>query len=143
MPADKSARSMIDELVTLDDQPTEEQMAMFRKNLEQKVIVMKHRTKRSQYILIGGFVLFAAGYSLVAIAARGQQDIHWLTVTGFGALIAGALVAVGGAIGLFINHGFGYVWTRQDLHDASLMELSLQVQRLSQQIEARDAKTRS
>jgi len=141
MAAENSIRSMIANLVTLDDQPTEEQMALFRKNLDQKVTGMNRRTRRSRYLFIGGIVLFALGYALVAIAARGHQNVHWLTATGFSVLVVGALVVVGGAIGLFINHGFSYTWTRQDLHDANLMELSLQIQRLSEQIEARNEKS--
>jgi hypothetical protein len=141
MPADKSTRSVIDDLVTLDQQPTEEQMAMFRRNLGDKVTAMKRGARRSRYFLIGGFVLFAIGYALVAVAARGQQNIQWLTATGISIVVVGALVAVGGAVGLLINRGFGYVWARQDLHDAGLMELSLQVQRLSQQIERRNEKS--
>ena len=52
------------------------------------------------------------------------------------ALRLSAILAVVGAIGLFLFRGFGYVWARHDLHDAAIMELSLQVHRLAERLDA-------
>lgn len=138
MTANDSIRNLIDSILVCDDQPSEEQMTQLRKSLEHKVTTMKHRARFARHSMIAGIVLFALGYAFVAITSGGQQNVAWLTRTGIGILIAGAIVIVAGAVGLFMFRGFGYVWARHDLHDAAVMELSLQVQRLAQQIEAFD-----
>ena len=61
--------------------------------------------------------------------------------TGFGLVVVGVILAIVGAVGLFLFHGFGYVWARNDLHDAAIMELSLEVQRLAQRIDSANKKS--
>ncbi|MDB5338998.1 MAG: hypothetical protein JWN70_4617 [Planctomycetaceae bacterium] len=136
MPANNTIRDLIDGLVACDEQPSEECLMELRKTLELKVTQMKRNGRGSQSVFFAGIVTMALGYAIVAIAAAGRQSVAWLLMTGFSALIAGAIVVVIGAIGLFLFRGFGYVWARHDLQDAAMLELSLQVQRLSQRIDA-------
>lgn len=136
MPADNKIRDLIDGLVACDEQPNEERMAELRKSLEQTVTKMKQRGRRAQFVCAAAIVLMILGYVIIAIAAGGHQTINWLAKTGFAVLILGAILAVVGAVGLFLFRGFGYVWARHDLHDAAIMELSLQVHRLSERLDA-------
>jgi len=129
-------RDLIEGLVACDEQPSEERMTGLRKSLERKVTKMTQRGRHSQYVFVAAIVLLVLGYVMVAVAAGGRQQIAWLTVTGFSVLIFGAILAVIGAIGLFLFRGFGYVWARHDLHDAAIMELYLQVHRLSERLDA-------
>lgn len=140
MPAD-NIRDMIDGLIACDQQPSEERMTEWRQSLERKVTRMKQRGRHSQYVCIAAIVLLALGYLMVAVAAGGRQNIDWLTAAGFSVLMVGAILAIIGAIGLFLYRGFGYVWARHDLHDAAIMELSLQLHRLSERLDGQGKNT--
>jgi hypothetical protein len=135
MPTNDGVRNVIEKLVACDEQPSEEQMTELRKRLEQKVTRMKRRGRLSQFVCLAAAVLMLLGYATILIASNEQQDIRWLTVTGFSVLVAGALTAVVGCLGLFLFRGFGYVWARNDFQEAAMMELSLQVERLSERVD--------
>jgi hypothetical protein len=142
MAANDSIRNLIDGIVACDEQPSEEQMTELRKSLAGKVATMKRRVRHSRNLCVAGVLLFVIGYvlllSMVGRAGQpgnpGQPNL--VTATGFGLVVVGAILAIFGAVGLFLFHGFGYVWARNDLHDAAIMELSLQVERLAQRIDA-------
>ena len=142
MAANDSVRQLIDGIVACDEQPSEEQMTELRKTLAGKVATMKRRVHHSRSVCVAGVLFLVIGYvlllSMVGHPAQpgnpGQPNL--VTATGFGLVALGGILTVFGAVGLFLFHGFGYVWARNDLNDAAIMELSLQVQRLAQQIEA-------
>jgi hypothetical protein len=141
MAANDSVRHLIDAIVACDEQPSEEQMTELRKTLEGKVATMKRRVRHSRTLCVAGIVLFVIGYILLfSMLGRpgqpgnpGQPSLA--TATAFGLVVVGAILAIFGFVGLFLFHGFGYVWARNDLHDAAIMELSLQVQRLADRID--------
>jgi len=135
MPTNDAVRDLIDSLVACDEPPSEENMAELRKRLGGKVTRMKQRGRWARYVCLAAVVLMFLGYVLLAMAASSRPEIGWLTATGFSALIAGAILVVVGCVGLFRFRGFGYVWARHDFQDAALMELSLQVQRLSERLD--------
>jgi hypothetical protein len=142
MAANDSVRQLINGIVACDDQPSEEQMTELRKTLGGKVATMKRRVRHSRNLCVAGVLLFVIGYvlllSMLGRAGQpgnpGQPSLVW--ATGFGLVVVGAILALVGAVGLFLFHGFGYVWARNDLHDAAILELSLQVERLTQRIDA-------
>lgn len=136
MTAHDNVRDLLNQLVACDETPSPERMSELHTALEQKVTRMKQRGRYSQFVCIAGIALMILGFAGVLLSARNGQEIRWLTLTGSSLLIAGAVVVVAGCVGLFTFRGFGYVWARHDLHDATLMELSLQVQRLSEQLDA-------
>jgi hypothetical protein len=138
MSVNNAIRDLIDRLIACDEQPSDECLLEVRQTLEHKVMRMKWKGRISQYIFFAGMVAMALGCAVILVAGDGHQSVTWLVRTGFSVFIAGAVVVVIGAIGLLRFRGFGYVWARHDLHDAALMELSLQVQRLSQRIDASD-----
>jgi hypothetical protein len=86
--------------------------------------------------------LFVIGYVLLlsVLGHHGQPgnpgQPGLVGATGIGLVFLGAILAIFGAVGLFLFHGVGYVWARNDLHDAAILELSLQVERLAQRIDA-------
>jgi hypothetical protein len=140
MAANDSVRHLIDGIVACDEQPSEEQMTELRKTLSEKVASMKRRVRHSRNLCVAGVLLFVIGYVLL-LSMFGRQPGNpgqpsLVTVTAFGLVVVGAILAILGAVGLFLFHGFGYVWARNDLHDAAIMELSLQVERLAQRIDA-------
>jgi hypothetical protein len=135
MPAHDAVRDLIDSLVACDEQPSEEKMTELRQRLEKKVKRMTQGGRRSRYVCIAAAVLMAIGYVAIAIAASARPEVAWLAAAGFSVLIVGAILAVVGCIGLFLFRGFGYVWARHDLQDAAMMELSLQVHRLSERLD--------
>jgi hypothetical protein len=141
MAANDSVRKLIDGIIACDEQPAEDRMSELRKSLQHKVETMKRRARFSQYLCAAAVFLFGLGYIIVAIAAREHQTIRWLAVTGFSVVILGAVLAVAGAVGLFAYRGFGFVWARHDLHDAAIMELSLQVERLSHRVDRIDGES--
>jgi hypothetical protein len=142
MAANDSVRQLINGIVACDDQPSEEQMTELRKTLEGKVATMKRRVRHSRNLCAAGVLLFVIGYVLVLSTFGhagqpgnpGQPTV--VAATAFCLVVVGAILAIVGAVGLFLFHGFGYVWARNDLHDAAIMELSLQVERLAQRIDA-------
>ncbi|QDT52063.1 hypothetical protein Pan44_00710 [Caulifigura coniformis] len=136
MTANDNVRDLIHKLVASDDPPSEQRMSELHTALEQKVTSMKQRGRYSQLVCVAGIALMILGFAGVLLAARSSQEIRWLTLTSSSILIAGAVVVVAGCVGLFTFRGFGYVWARHDLHDATMMELSLQVQRLSERVDA-------
>jgi hypothetical protein len=129
MAGNDSVRDLIDKIVACDDQPSEAQMTELCKSLAGKVATMKHRARHSRIALLVGLILFVGGCVPILLWGPGHQLFAWLTVTGF-------CVAAVGAVGLFLFHGFGYVVAQNDLHDAAIMELSLQVRRLAERIDA-------
>jgi hypothetical protein len=140
MAANDSVRHLIDGIVACDEQPSEEQMTELRKTLSGKVATMKRRVRHSRNLCVAGVLLFVFGYVLL-LSMFGRQpgnpgQPNLVTATAFGLVVVGAILAILGAVGLFLFHGFGYVWARNDLHDAAIMELSLQVERLAQRIDA-------
>ena len=147
MAANDSVRRLIDGIIACDDQPSEEQMTELRKTLEGKVATMKRRVRRSRNLCAAGVLFFVVGYVLVLSTLGhasqpgnpGQPSLVW--ATGFGLVVVGVILAIVGAVGLFLFHGFGYVWARNDLHDAAIMELSLEVQRLAQRIDSANKKS--
>ncbi len=132
---DDSVRDLIDKIVACDDQPSEAQMTELRKSLAGKVATMKQRARHSRIALLAGLISFFAGCVPILLGSPGHRFLAWLTVAGFSLAGAGAILVVVGAVGLFLFHGFGYVVTQNDLHDAAIMELSLQVQRLAERID--------
>jgi hypothetical protein len=140
MAANESIRNLIDGIVACDEQPNEEQMTELRKTLAEKVVTLKRRVRNSRNLCVAGVLLFVVGYVLL-LSMFGRQpgnpgQPNLVTATAFGLVFLGAILALVGAVGLFLFHGFGYVWARNDLHDAAIMELSLQVERLAQRIDA-------
>jgi hypothetical protein len=136
MPGHDPVRELMNGLIACDDQPDEERMMELRKALEHKVLGMKRNGRLAQYVFFAGIAAVALGVALIVVADDGYQGITWLLRTGFAILITGAVTIVSGAIGLFVFRGFGYVWARHDLHDAAILELASQVQRISQRIDA-------
>ena len=126
---------MIDQLIAADGQPSEEEMSELRKRLRQKVVQMTHRGRYAVYVCLGGASLMLLGYVAVVIAASGSQDNTWWAQLGFGTLVAGAVVVIGGCVGLLAFRGFGFVWARHDFQEAAIAELSLQVERLSEKLD--------
>ena len=122
-------------------------MTESRKTLEGKVATMKRQVRCSRNLCAAGVLLFVIGYVLVLSTLghasqpgnSGQPTV--VAATAFGLVVVGAILAIVGAVGLFLFHGFGYVWARNDLHDAAIMELSLEVQRLAQLIDAANKKS--
>lgn len=147
MAANDSVRHLIDGIIACDEQPSEEKMTELRKTLEGKVATMKRRVRRSRNLCAAGVLLFVIGYVLVLSTLGhagqpgnpGQPTV--VAATAIGLLVVGAILAIVGAVGLFLFHGFGYVWARNDLQDAAIMELSLEVQRLAQRIDAANKKS--
>jgi hypothetical protein len=140
MAANDSVRQLINGIVACDDQPSEEQMTELRKTLGGKVATMKRRVHHSRNLCVAGVLLFVIGYVLL-LSMFGRQpgnpgQPNLVTTIAFSLVVVGAILAIVGAVGLFLFHGFGYVWARNDLHDAAIMELSLQVERLTQRIDA-------
>lgn len=135
MPTNDAIRDLVDNLVACDEQPSEEKMAELRKCLGEKVTRMNQRGRRSRYVCITAAILMFFGYIIIAIAASSRHEIAWLTVSGISILITGAILMVVGCVGLFCFRGFGYAWARHDFQDAALMELSLQVHRLSERVD--------
>ena len=142
MAANDSVRNLIDSIVACDEQPSEEQMTELRKTLAGKVATMKRRVHHSRTVCVAGVLCFVVGYVLLLSTVGhpaqpgnpGQPTL--VAATGFILVAVGAIFTVFGAVGLFLFHGLGYVWARNDLNDAAIMELSLQVQRLAQRMEA-------
>ena len=141
MAANDSVRNLIDGIVACDEQPSEEQMTELRKTLAGKVATMKRRVHHSRTVCVAGVLFLVIGYVLLfSMLGRPGQPGNpgqptFLAATGFIFMWLGTILALFGAIGLFLFHGFGYVWARNDLHDATIMELSVQVQRLAQRID--------
>jgi hypothetical protein len=142
MAANDSVRHLIDGLIACDEQPSEEQMSELRKTLAAKVGAMMRRVRYSRTVCVVGILLFVVGrfFPMTPNPVNPGQPT-FLAATGFILMWLGTILALFGAIGLFLFHGFGYVWARNDMQDAALMELTLQVQRLSQQIDAANKKT--
>ena len=135
MPTNDAIRNLIDSLIACDEQLSEEHMSELRKRLEQKVTRMKRYGRRALYLCLAAAILMFLGYAVLLIAANSRQDIFWLRVSGSGVLIAGAILAVIGCIGLFLFRGFGFVWARHDFQEAAITELSLQVEQLSEKLD--------
>lgn len=135
MTTNDAIQDLVDNLVACDEQPSEEKMAELRKCLGQKVTRMKQSGRRSRYVCMTAAILMILGYIIIAIAASSRHEIAWLTVTGISLLISGAFLMIVGCVGLFRFGGFGYVWARHDFQDAAVMELSLQVHRLSERLD--------
>jgi hypothetical protein len=147
MAANDSVRHLIDGMIACDEQPSEEQMTELRKTLAGKVATMKRRVRHSRNLCAAGVLLFVIGYVLL-LSTLGHPaqpgnpgQPNFVTVTAIGLIVVGAILAILGAVVLFLFHGFGYVWARNDLQDAALMELSLEVQRLAQRIDAANEKS--
>jgi hypothetical protein len=142
MAANDSIKNLIDGIVACDEQPSEEQMTELRKTLAGKVATMKGRVRHSRNLCVAGIVLLVLGYVLLLsmLGHHGQPgnpgQPSLVGATGIGLVFLGAILAIFGAVGLFLFHGVGYVWARNDLNDAAIMELSLQVERLAQRIDA-------
>jgi hypothetical protein len=142
MAANDSVRQLINSIVACDEQPSEEQMTELRKSLEGKVATMKGRVRRSRNLCVAGVLLFVIGYVLVlsTLGRAGQPGNPGqptvVAATALGLVVVGAILAILGAVGLFLFHGLGYVWARNDMQDAAIMELSHQVQRLAERIDA-------
>jgi hypothetical protein len=142
MAANDSVRHLIADIVACDEQPSEEQMSELRKTLAGKVGTMKRRVRHSRNLCVAGVLLFVIGYVfLLSMFGRAGQlgnpgQPSLVTTIAFGLVVVGAILAIVGAVGLFLFHGFGYVWARNDLHDAAIMELSVQIQRLAQRMDA-------
>jgi fatty acid desaturase len=134
MPTNDAVQNLMENLIACDEQPSEEEMTELRQRLEQKVTRMKRRGRHSLYVCLAAAVLMLLGYLSIVISASGRQDVTWLTVPGFSVLIAGAILAIVGCIGLLLFRGFGYVWARHDFQETAIMELSLHVQRLSERV---------
>lgn len=132
----ENVRNLIDKLVACDAPPSGERMSELHQALERKVTRMKQRGRYSQLVFFIGIALIVLGVVGIFLAAGDGQEIRWLTLTGFSILICGAITVVAGGIGLFAFRGFGYAWARHDLHDATLIDLSLQVQRLAERLDA-------
>jgi hypothetical protein len=134
--AANDVRNLIDSLIACDEQPSEEQMSGLRTSLEQRITTMKARSRYALLVGGSGVLLCVAGYAMVARAAGGRLNSAWVETLGVGSLIVGAVLVVVGAMGRLLGGGFGYVWARQDLHDAALVELAVQVDRLAKRIDA-------
>jgi hypothetical protein len=135
MPTNDAIRNLIDSLIACDEQPSEEHMAELRKRLEQKVTRMKRYGRRALYICFAAAVLMLIGYAALVIAAGSREDVFWLRASGTGVLIAGAILAIVGCVGLFLYRGFGFLWARHDFQEVAITELSLQVERLSERLD--------
>ena len=98
---------------------------------------MRRRGRQSQYVCLAAAVLMLIGYVAIVIGVSGGEHLAWLTTTGLGVLIAGAILAVIGCIGLLLYRGFGYVWARHDFQETAITELSLRVQQLSERLNQR------
>ncbi len=140
MSAHNPIQALIDGLVACDEQPSDERLTELRHALGNKVSRIKQRGRGSIYLFFAGIVVLAIGFVMLLIASAPYHQIVWLTRTGFGVAIAGAVLTILGSIGLLIYRGFGYVWARHDFHDAAFMELSMQVRQLSQQLDALNKK---
>lgn len=136
MPANKSIQALVAGLIAYDEQPSEESLTELRQALGNKVSQMKQRGRGSSYLFAAGISIMATGIVLLMIASAPFHQIVWLTRTGFGFTIVGAVLVIIASIGLLIFRGFGYVWARHDFHDAAIMELSMQIRRLSEQLDA-------
>lgn len=134
MPTNDGVQNLIESLVACDQQPSDEEMTELRKLLEQKVARMKRRGRYSMYVCLAATVLMLLGYVSIMIAVRDRQDITWLARAGFSVVIVGAILAVVRCIGLLLYRGFGYVWARHDFQETAIMELSLNVQRLTERV---------
>ena len=139
MAANESVRDLIEGIVVWDEQPSEKRMAEVRQSLAAKVATMKRRARLSRNACVLGALMFLVGCEISVLLNNSiHQDLAWLPAASSGVVIVGAILVAVGAVGLVIFQGFGYVWARDDLHDAALMELSLQVQRLAQRMDARE-----
>ena len=138
MPASNPVHDLISGLIACDEQPTDERLTELRKTLQQKAIKMNRKGRISQYIFVAGMLAMALGFAVILVAVEGHQRDTWLSWAGFSVFLGGALIVVVGAIGLLCFRGFGYACARHDLIDAEIMELSVQVQRLSQKVDEMD-----
>ena len=138
MSANSTIRDLIDGLIACDEQPSDERLMEVRKTLEQRVMKMNRKGRISLYIFFAGIAAMVLAIAAILASGDVDQRIMWLAQTGIITSYAGTILIVIGAIGLLRFRGFGYVWARHDLHDTAIMELSLQVQRLSQRIDTLD-----
>lgn len=136
MSNDKMMRDLIGGLIACDDQPPAECLTELRESLGRKVAGMKTKGRYAGRVLMAGLAGAALGLALILAANSPFQGALWLLRAGFCVLIAGVVVFFIGAMSRASSLGIGYVWARHDLHDAAIMELSLQVQRLTQRIDA-------
>lgn len=135
MHGNDSIERMIDQMIASDEQPSEKLMAEMRKRLQHKVVQMKRRGHYALYLCLVAVVVMLLGFVVIVIAVNGQQDLTWLARLGFGTVIIGAVLALFGCLGLLMFRGFGFVWARHDFQEAAISELSLQVERLSEQLD--------
>ncbi len=142
MSTNSDIRAFIDGLIACDEQPSDDRWTELRKAMENKVVKMRRNGRRSLYVFFAGVVVMMLGFTIILLSDHGHQFI-WLTRTGFGIVLSGAFVVVIGAVGLLRFRGFGYVWAMHDLHDAAILDLSLQVERLSQRFDAAEKATSS
>lgn len=140
MPNNKAIRDMIDSLIACDDQPNEARLGELRKALEHKVGDMKKKGQSMQRVMKSGLALMLFGVVLSLIAYDFVPNATWLLKTGIGVVVAGWGVVMIGAIIRARYLGLDYVWARHDLHDAVIMDLSMQVQKLSQRVDEFDQK---
>jgi hypothetical protein len=127
---------LIDGLVACDDPPSEARLTELRQALERKVTWMKRGGRLANFAFFGGIAVMALGFGIMLLAGETRPPIRWLSMTGFGITAFGAALVVAASVALFVFRGFGYVWARHDLQDAALLELSAQIQRLSERLEA-------
>ena len=140
MPNNNTIRDMIDSLIACDDQPSEARLGEVRKALEQKVGNMKKKGDMMQRFIVIGLALMLLGIATCLVAYHFFSDADWLWRLGFSLLGGGWGTVVISAIIRARYHGLDYVWARDDLHEAAMMDLSLQVQQLAQRIDALDKK---
>jgi hypothetical protein len=135
MAATESARDLIDRIFACDEQPSEERLTELRKSLAAKVARLIRRARYSRAAAIAGLFLLLAGSVPISLGSPDNPRLGWLTLSAQIAEAIGVMLIIGGCVGLVLSRGFAYIWARDDLHDAAIMELSAQVQRLAQQID--------
>jgi hypothetical protein len=129
-----SVRQLIDRIVAAADPPSEETMSQVRRSLQEKVTSMKNRGRRSRAVFMIALAVLGLGFLLAFVGDSRNADS--LTTAGVVLAIVGGITAIVGAIGMVLNQGFGYVWARNDLHDAAIMELSVKLDELSRKLDA-------
>jgi hypothetical protein len=136
MSSPDAARNLIDRIIACDDQPQPAELSELRGRLRSKVLRMKGRGHFALLVCLLAAIVIAVGVALVGFAVSAPHEIRWLTWTGFGFVVVGAILEVAACVGLLVYRGFGFVWARNDYQETAILDLTLQVQRLAEQVEA-------
>lgn len=95
-----------------------------RRNLGRNVAAVKGRGRISRNAFAAGVALVIMGYVMIAIATSLQFAV--LSFAGLGIVHLGSGFALVGVFGILLFRVFGYVWIREELHDAAMIELCRQ-----------------